>query len=263
MLPKSGGKWWAQSVSDLIHNPVYRGQRCEFDRVTKRYGRLIHEVEPLVDAGLWKRANDNLSARPKRGTIYAANRAQLAGALDCPVCEDSPMNRIVTGKPGNQNVYYRCTGRGANRKSCGLMVSVSAVDEAVDQVLMGLTFPEQVLVPPDIPDHSADLARLSFDEQQVSMSGLSRADKSSQLTKIWDAIDEIESLIVEETAAAPAEPKWVDTDAGTYADIWQGLPVAERGAWLNTKGFTVTASKTVVAVTQPGGKGAPTKFVRI
>ncbi len=58
-----------------------------------QYGKTIHRCEPLVDAAVWKHANEALSSRPKRGHIDPRNRAMLAEALFCPVCADSPMYR--------------------------------------------------------------------------------------------------------------------------------------------------------------------------
>ena len=52
----------------------------------------------------------------------------LSGVLSCPACDDSPMYRLASG-------YYRCTGRGADRRGCGNMVRPRLVDAAVDQII--------------------------------------------------------------------------------------------------------------------------------
>ena len=239
--PTSGTKWWAKSLGELIHNPTYRGQRCEQDPKTKRYGRMLHECEPIVDAAIWKQANDNLDARPKRGKVFAANRAMLSGAIFCPVCDDSPMYRI---KAGNQNrhLYYRCSGRGPQRKGCGLMVQAAKVDAAVDEVFSALKREDRKLEITPGHDHEAELKALDYDKQQVTMRGLSRAEERAEMDRIWAEIERVEGLpVVEE------KHEWKLTGE-PYCDIWAKLTTPERGAWLVAKGFQITASKTEVRI---------------
>ena len=75
---QTGREWWAKIVAEMIRRPVYRGHH------QNSHGVTVHKCEALVDAATWKRANDSLDARPKRGKVYAENRAMLAGALTLP-----------------------------------------------------------------------------------------------------------------------------------------------------------------------------------
>ncbi len=57
--------------------------------------------------------------------------------------------------------------------------------------------------------------------------------------------------------ALPAEPdRWDEQLTGElYSDIYQALPVAERGPWLTSHGFLVHATKTEVSVIQGDVRG--------
>jgi hypothetical protein len=106
----SGGKWWGAVVGRIIKNPTYMGapvpagprppdevEESDGKAVRYRYGstwtetprfqygKTIHRCEELVDAVTWRRANEALASRPKRGHVDAQNRAMLAGALFLPV----------------------------------------------------------------------------------------------------------------------------------------------------------------------------------
>jgi hypothetical protein len=50
----------------------------------------------------------------------------------------------------------------------------------------------------------------------------------------------------------------IRTSAGyTYAELWASVPVCDRGPWLASHGFRITASRASVALTGPlGGDGA-------
>lgn len=41
------------------------------------------------------------------------------------------MLRIAAGKGASRTLYYRCTGRGAQRRGCGNMVALAPVDQVV------------------------------------------------------------------------------------------------------------------------------------
>jgi hypothetical protein len=154
------GVWWPRSLSGLIKNPVYKGHRCKRevvspDEVEERdgkviryrygsiwvetprwqFGKTIHCCEPLVDAALWRRANDVLNARPRRSYTDPENRAMLTGALFCPFCEDSPMYRHWVRNRWTLHFYYRCAGRGSKRQSCGNAVRVELVYAAVNEIM--------------------------------------------------------------------------------------------------------------------------------
>lgn len=59
----------------------------------------------------------------------------LAEALYCSHGEDSPMYRHRALSRGSPYFYYRCFGRGSERRSCGNAVRVELVDAAVNEVM--------------------------------------------------------------------------------------------------------------------------------
>ena len=125
-----GARWSPNRVGALVRNTTYCGRRQDAS------GKTIHRCPELVDAGLWKRANDNLNSRPGRGRRGATvnERAMLATALFCPTC-DGPMYRLFCGTGSSRMPYYRCAGKDAvRRSSCKNMVHVDVVDAAVNQI---------------------------------------------------------------------------------------------------------------------------------
>lgn len=143
----AGGKWWHWRVAELARNPTYKGLRCERlplkgadGKVTRRfeYGRILHECEELVSPSIWQAAVDAIASRPKRGRQRLEKRAPQAGVLYCPRCDGSPMYRIKAGtvRTGGTGtfLYYRCTGRGADRRSCGNMVRAEVAVATLEQV---------------------------------------------------------------------------------------------------------------------------------
>ena len=92
-----GRRWNSESVRIMIRNPVYRGTQVNAD------GRVIYRCPPIVDAAMWKRANDALTNREKRGTSRTDGRALLAGVFTCADCG------------------HRCTGAARRASSTGAM----------------------------------------------------------------------------------------------------------------------------------------------
>jgi len=125
--PKRGSKWHEGSVRKLIQNRVYAGRRQNEAKTDTVYFVGVAVVTPAR----WDRANKALSNRPKRGPVNEANRPLLAG-LKCARCPDSPMFRIrLNSRSGKPYYYYRCTGRGAQRRGCGNMIPVGTLDRFV------------------------------------------------------------------------------------------------------------------------------------
>jgi DNA invertase Pin-like site-specific DNA recombinase len=128
--PKRGDKWHEGTVRKLIHNRVYAG-RWQDEGKTK----TIAYCEPVVSADTWDRANEALSNRPKRGPVNEDNRPMLAN-LKCARCEDSPMYRIrLKSRSGKFYYYYRCAGRGPQRKGCGNMVPYDLTQQIVHAII--------------------------------------------------------------------------------------------------------------------------------
>ena len=231
---ETGRPWWPRTIGTMIKNPVYIGHRQDAS------GRTIHRCEPLVSAAVFRRANEALSTRPKRGHTDPENRAMLAGVLACPVCADSPMYRLNTG-------YYRCTGRGAARRSCGLMVRVDAVDAAVDQII-ARDFATPVMAHTVIPGNEAEVAarldEIRFEISQLGSADLDDGEYDRRLSELRAERDRVK--------AAEVVPDRVELTATgeRYSELWARTPVPERGPWLARHGFAVSASKTEVTVVQ-------------
>ena len=242
------GPWYESTVGAMIRNPAYMGFRCEQDPKTKKYGKILHKCEALVDPGVWRKAQESLDTRPKRGYTNPETRAMLAGVLKCgnPQCDatgapDSPMNRSRS----STKLYYRCCGTGAVRKSCGTMVPLDLVDEAVNKIV-AKTFNRPRLVRRVIPgtDHTAELESLKFELRQLPARDLP-----------WDEEDAERARLRAEHARIAALPVVPDREVmvhtrETYAGLWNGLRPADRGQWLEANGFTVRASRAAVTVSQ-------------
>jgi DNA invertase Pin-like site-specific DNA recombinase len=273
LKPVSSESWWVKSVADIIRNPVYRGHRCERTIVPPddveehggkilryrygsawvgtphfQYGKTIHHCEPLVDAAVWKRANEALSSRPRRrGHTDFENRSMLAEALFCPFCEDSPMYRHRAPSGNHVYLYYRCAGRGSQRKSCGLMVRVEIVDAAVNQI-MASTFDVPVQRPEIVYGNEAEveteLNHIRFELKQLAARELGREEEDRERARLRGEYDR-----VSKTKLTGDRVEVVETD-DTYRSLWEALPTSERGPWLVEHGFRVTTDKKRVIVSQ-------------
>ncbi len=277
--PASAEQWWPRTLMRVIQNPVNKGFRCERtpvppddveerggkviryrygDRWTEQprkvYGKVIHQCPELVDAATWKRANDALTNRPGRGRT-AKDPAMLAGVLHCPRCDDSPMYRILTwtNRQGVPYEYYRCFGRGADRKSCGLMVQVAKVDAAVNQVMAG-TFDVPVMEHRIIPGNEAEIEKrlleIGFELEQLPRRGLPDEQEDAERARL-----RAERKRVEGTTVIEDRVELLPTGR-TYLQEWTALPVPERGAWLAKHGFIIYADKAAVRVVQRHADGS-------
>jgi site-specific DNA recombinase len=242
---QADGKWWAKTVGFIVRNPAYQGFRCAQDPKTKKYGRVLFQCEPLVDAGIWRAANDALSTRPQRrhGGTVPANRAMLAGAIRCSMC-NGPMYRTPAGTT-KRVFYYRCAGRGAARKGCGNVVRVEAVDSAVNEIIAA-TFSTPVMVKHLIPgtDHSAELEAIRFEIKHLADRELPDDEHDAELTRLRAERDRLAALPKTEDRIELIPMK------ETYSQVWEALSAPERGAWLAAQGFTVTADKAALTVSQ-------------
>jgi site-specific DNA recombinase len=264
------GIWWPRSVAGIIRNPVYRGHRCARETTpadetevvdgkvvryrygdrwveTPRwhYGQTLHKCEQLVDAATWAAANRALATRPRRGHTDPDNRAMLASALYCPACEDSPMYRHRALSRGRAYFYYRCFGRGSERRSCGNMVPVGRVDAAVDAIIVS-DFDTPVMQERIIRGNEAELenrlAEVQFEIKQLGSRDLTDAGYDAELARL-----RAERNRVRTAELIPDRAELVPTD-DTYRELWERAPVPERGPWLAEYGFRVYASKTKVMV---------------
>lgn len=156
--PARGLYWSPKSVAQMVRRRTYMGQRQDATGLT------VLDVPALVNAGLWRRANKRLDSAPvgRRGAATCPS-ALLTSHLSCPRCA-SPMYRI--GKL--PNLYYRCSGQLPNRKGCGNMVPLAALDALTVSVLSQASDPwtEQRLVPGT--NHEAEMARVQLAMRDLS-----------------------------------------------------------------------------------------------
>jgi DNA invertase Pin-like site-specific DNA recombinase len=271
--PSSGAKWWGRTIADIIKNPTYMGHRCQRDVVPPdeieesdgkavryryggtwidapryQYGKTIHRCEPLVDAAVWKRANEALSSHPKRGHIDPRNRAMLAEALFCPVCADSPMYRKIDASGMSRALfYYRCYGRGSQRKGCGNTVRMELVDTAVNEI-MASTFDVPVMrheiVFGNEAEIQAETERIKFELRQLPARDLDWEEEDRERARL-----RAEQTQVANTTVIEDQVELVETD-DTYLELWERQSIQNRGSWLIEHGFRVTASKERVTVSQ-------------
>ena len=259
LLIQAGG---AAVVGKMIKNPAYRGHywmtRVERDPETGQVvwsGKWEHSCEALIDARRFRLANEALARREKRGPKGdPASRAMLRGAIRCPDCEVSPMNKIKTrasNKAGSGTItYYRCWGTGSWPKGCGNMVRMDVADAAVNQI-MATTFrvPVKRLILIKGSDHQDELEEISHRIRELDPDVMTDEQYDAELARLRAERDRLKAL--------PAEPdRWEEQLTGElYADIYQALPVHERGAWLKSHGFVIHATKKEVSVIQGDVRG--------
>lgn len=241
------GAWHPSTIGEMIRNPAYMGFRCAQHPKTKKYGKILHKCEALVTPEMWRRAQEALDAAPtKRGYSNPETRPMLSGALRCgnPDCDatgapDSPMSRSTS----STKQYYRCTGIGALRKSCGTMVPLADVDAAVDWIIRD-TFDVPRMERRVIPgtDHAADLESLKFELRQLAARELPWDEEDAERARLRAEYDHI--------AALPSVPdQVVEVDSGqTYAGLWNEMRPQDRGPWLKRHGFIVRANRAHVSV---------------
>jgi Recombinase/Recombinase zinc beta ribbon domain len=254
--------WWPTRLADLIRSPVYRGHywmtRAERDPVT---GTVVwsekweHSCEALIDARRFRLANEALAGREKRGPRgEPQTRAMLKGAIKCPDCEGSSMNKLTCRASskygGGTYTYYRCSGTGSRRKGCGNMVRMEVVDAAVDEI-MATTFrvPVKRLILVKGTDYQDQLEEISYRIRALDPDVMSDEQFDEQVRRLRAERDRLKAL--------PAEPdRWEEQLTGeVYSDIYQALPASERGAWLTSHGFLVHATKKEVSVIQGDVRG--------
>ena len=225
VAPTSGREWWARSIGTMIRCATYTGRRQDAN------GQTIAECPALIDAATFRAAGAVLDARPGRGVTVAAP-AMLAGVLKCPRCGDSPMYRLT---PPGRAAYYRCTGRGAARKGCGIVVELTATDDAVSAFLANFTSPcDGRAAHPRPQPRRRD--RRGQDGPAGARPGRGRLRRSARGTARQAGRAESLPAVPDRTVLEPT--------GVTYGQAWSKLADAERPAWLRQNGITVRAART-------------------
>lgn len=124
--PSGGGRWHEGSVGKMVRCRTYAGRRLDAG------GRTIQRVEAVVSAAVFDAAGRALASRPGRGPEPRGPKPLLA-RLRCARCPDSPMYKITNH---NGRVYYRCWGKGPQRRGCGNMVRLDELERRVGRQMM-------------------------------------------------------------------------------------------------------------------------------
>lgn len=90
-----GQRWYSNTILQMIHNPIYKGERT-------LYG-ITYKIEPIVSPSVWEKANKAISTRRCTITKKTDRYNPLKGLFYCHDC-GLPMS-IVVGKRG---LYYKC-----------------------------------------------------------------------------------------------------------------------------------------------------------
>jgi DNA invertase Pin-like site-specific DNA recombinase len=134
-VPTTTGKLWHEgSVRDVINNGTYAGRRMRRAKRGDRRTTFQYCLEAaVIDMDTWKRANDALKNRDKRGpSSPRTNPVQpMLAKLLCLRC-GSPMYRHQShARNGTQRYFYRCYGRAPQRKGCGNTVPLLETETIV------------------------------------------------------------------------------------------------------------------------------------
>ena len=239
--------WWPAMLMRLIRHPAYSGRY--YVRRTDDSGKTVtytHSCEAIVTRSIQRQAIEALSTREKRGPRGSDDtRAMLKGVITCPFCDDSPMYRMTGRLAGGRQEYYRCYGRGPQRKGCGNMVPMSTVDDAVNQVIAD-AFSRKVTVTEIVKGHdwSEEIDAVKDELRRLGDEGLTDDEYDVRHAELTAERNRLKLL-----PALDDEEKTVELDE-RYSELYARLERSERGAWLKAYGFTVQASKARVVVSQ-------------
>ena len=110
------GKWRAGRISNLVKNPVYKGEYHYGRRSRRVRETIVSKVPALVMPEIWQAAQDALRAN-RLMTKNAGRVYLLRSLIHCSTCR-----LTYTGTPGRDGlVWYRCGGqivRGSHDQRC-------------------------------------------------------------------------------------------------------------------------------------------------
>lgn len=232
---ETGRKWWSRSLWLIVRNPTYRGRRQNAAGVT------VSKCPALVDADLWLRANKALVSKPGRRGPAKGQGAMLTSVLFCGECADrgieSAMYRVLAGRGASARYYYRCTGKGSERRSCGLMVRLAETDATVVEWLSAMDAPRMV---PELikgTSHYAELADVNLELAELPKRGLSDDAEDAERARLRALRRELE--------AAEDVPDRIELrpTGQTIGEHFRSLDTAGRRAWMLEDGVMVYARR--------------------
>lgn len=232
--------WHESSLAHFIlKNPTYMGMRPNSGAM---------EVEALVTAEEYQAAGEALKGR-KRNTRGASKHERvmlipMCGADGCAEKRQgdktgfSPMYRIFSGPEGYKTAYYRCTGKGPQRKGCGAkLIKVTHLEETLDNAMSGDTRPyrEPVFIPGD--DNAERLAALN---ERIAI-----AARQGDYALIGELT--AQAKVIESQPHRKSRTEMRDTGL-TIAKKWESLKTRDE-----RREFLVTAQVQVIAWTGDNG----------
>ena len=230
--PIKGGQWDEDVIRRLIRNPVYCGRRLGW----KDAPLLAHEAVVSVDA--WKRANDALSHRPKRGprSPFVNPVKPLLAKLRCARAQcGSPMYRIHAGsRDGGKYYYYRCAGSGPQRKGCGNVVPLEQTETIVAvRVFLTSNEPHRIKTWVEGVNWDAEIADI-----RLQMRELDPESEEDEMRR-----DELKAQLREfrrknEEEATSGDWKWTDTGM-TVGEYFHGLDAEGKREYLKNRDIRV------------------------
>jgi DNA invertase Pin-like site-specific DNA recombinase len=169
-----------KTVYRIIRNRIYMG-------VKMAKGKPVLKVTPLVDAKLWKMANDRLNNAPRgRRSPAKGQPAFLTSVLFCASCRKpdgkaAPMYRI---RPRGNYFYYRCRGHAPELKGCGNMVRLEVLDSIVVTLLSMAHEPWTELRHIPGENYDAELVQVQLDLNDLPKQGLSDEEEDSERERL-------------------------------------------------------------------------------
>jgi len=211
----------------MIENPIYSTGRYEVKRADG--STYVHRCEPLVDPDIHKQAIAAIKARRSGDNVSSRSirKEDFSGALWCAYCatEAGPVGRMYRALSGVQNRRYRC-------ETCHRTVKADEADKAIHREYASdeSWWLRRRVIPGD--DHSAELARLRDEKDNLSSRGLSRAEERAESDRLWDAIERLEAMPTEPTRTVIERVKDASGRVMSEGDHWMQMDMPERREWI-------------------------------
>ena len=230
-------KFWPRTVETVVRNEAYKGRA--------RHGADVLEVPPLVSRDLWHRAGAKLSANPRgrRGPRAGNQPALLGSLLYCGPCRQergvtSPMYR-VGAKQGHAG-YYRCYGRGADRRGCGLMLDLMTTEHlAVFMLTQGPEAQRPWVTVVTVEDGRAESIERARDALADAMAA--RPMDAGKVGALAAEVAAAEAAPEVGQTTSEVEHRAPDGSVITIGQRWQSLPREERRGWMLREGRRMLA----------------------
>ncbi|WP_300024987.1 recombinase family protein [uncultured Maribacter sp.] len=117
-------KWSSKSVSGIIKNPIYKGER--------NWRGEIYYSPVIIESELWHKVNDNLKKNSNNSGKNVDHQYMLKGLIRCAVCGKNYYGRRRTplgiteksrkdsnGKIRKDRNYYTCVSKRTKALNCG------------------------------------------------------------------------------------------------------------------------------------------------